>query len=69
MKKIFWPLVIAFALFAGLATFAHIQPTAASNGGSSIALSADGMYVYVMLNNQVYHSRDYGKTWEPLKVR
>lgn len=69
MKKIFWPMVIAFTLFAALATFTHTQPSAASNGGSSIALSADGMYVYAVLNNQVYHSRDYGKTWELVKVR
>ena len=69
MNKIFWPMVIAFALFAALVTFTHIQPIAASNGGSSIALSADGMHVYVMLNNQVYHSQDYGKTWEQPKIR
>jgi hypothetical protein len=36
MKKIFWPLVIAFALFAALATFTHIQPIAASNGGANV---------------------------------
>ncbi len=58
-------LVAIFLLLANLITGRILQPNIAfSQGyrGSGVACSADGKYVYGIIDDTIYVSNDYGKT-------